>query len=108
MSTVFRRLRRHGGARGEVGDLLCPNRGKPVNLGVTDKQVAEQKAAALIRDNEREGIGLIAPQTMRLAATRRLGEHVIEFTLDREACGRSESHITHLRGRLGRLLHECG
>jgi integrase len=108
MSTVYRRQRRRGGRVVKSATWYTRIDGKAVNLDVSDKQVAEQKTAALKRDMEREAVGLLPPKEMRLAAARRLSEHVVEFILDREACRRSESHITHLRGRLGRLLHECG
>lgn len=82
MSTVFRRQRRRGGCVVKSDTFYVRIGGKVVNLGLSDKQSAEQKAAALVRDVEREGVGLIAPKPMRLAASRRLTDHVAEYIRD--------------------------
>ena len=108
MSMVFRRKRKHGGRTVSSKTFYARIDGKVVNLQATDKQVAEQKAATLRRDREREGVGLIAPKPMRLAASRRLLELVEDYIKDRTTLGRSEGHISHLEGRLGRLVRECG
>ncbi len=107
MSTVFRRVRRRGGRVVKSSTFYARIGGKVVNLDCSDKQVAEQKAAALARDIEREAVGLIAPKPMRLAASKRLTDHVAEYIRDRMALGRSEGHISHIEGRLNRLLRAC-
>ena len=108
MSTVFRRQRRRGGRVVKSDTFYARIGGKVRNLGASDKQVAEQKAASLVRDLQREAVGLIAPKPMRLAASRPLADHVAEYVKDRAALGRSESLLVHLTGRLGRLQKECG
>jgi len=81
---------------------------KVVNLGVTDKQVAEQKVADLRRDIEREGVGLIAPQAMRVAASRALVDHVVDYIKDMAALGCCEKHIGIVESHCRCLLNECG
>lgn len=108
MNKPFRRHRRRGGRVVKSSSFYARIGGKAVNLECSDKQVAEQKYAALVRESEREEVGLLAPKAIRLAASRRLSEHVEEYVEDREALGRSESLLVHLSGRLGRLQKECG
>ncbi|MEI6166468.1 MAG: site-specific integrase [bacterium] len=108
MSAVFRRSRRRNGVKVKSLKYYTRIGRKSVNLGVTDKQVAEQKAAALVREVEREGVGLILPKPMRLAASRPLTEHVEEYIKDLTVLGRSEKHINLVESRVRRLLTECG
>ncbi len=107
MSTVFRRQRRRNGRVVKSSTFYARIGRKTVNLGVTDKQVAEQRAASLTRDNEREAVGLIPPKPMRLAASRNLAEHLEDYVKDLTALGRSEKHIRLVESRFRRLLDEC-
>jgi integrase len=80
---------------------------KDVALYTDEKQVAEQKLAKIIRDEQRERDGLIAPKHQREAAQRFLAEHVEDYIADRRSVGRDEKYVRELRRKLLRLIKEC-
>jgi len=86
-----------------VGDAKV----RDVSLHVTDKQVAEQKLRDMIRDLEKESVGMIAPKAQRDAYSGLLQGLVNEYVADLKALGRSGDHVRHVDKRLNRLLREC-
>jgi integrase len=80
---------------------------KYVALHTNDKQVAEERLSKIVREEEREGAGLLAPKHEREAAQKKLAEHVEAFVADRRAMGRDEKYVRELRKKLLRLIDEC-
>jgi integrase len=80
---------------------------KDVALHTDDKQTAEQRLAKIIRDEQHERDGLIAPRHQREAAQRKLAEHVEDFIADRRSVRRDEKYVRELRRKLLRLIEEC-
>jgi site-specific recombinase XerC len=62
---------------------------KWVSLGVTDKQVADQKAHKFIQEREREGAGILEPQAVRDSARKPLTAHLDDYVADLAARGRN-------------------
>src|ERR1700737_1382058 len=79
-----------------------------VPLGVTDKQVAEEKLRQIIRDAEREVAGLSTPKACQEAASRKLKKHLEEFIADRFSVGRNVKFGRELKNKLLRLIDTCG
>jgi integrase len=80
---------------------------KDVALHTDDKQVAEQRLAKIILEEQHEREGLIAPKRQREAAQRDLAEHVEDFIEDRRSVRRDEKYVRELRRKLLRLIKEC-
>src|ERR1035441_8068558 len=81
------------------------------SLGVTDKQVAEQEARKFIQEQEREAAGILEPQVIRDAARKPLKEHLGDYVADLETrgrCGRGRRGARLLKGRILRLMDNCG
>ncbi|HUD82878.1 MAG TPA: site-specific integrase, partial [Candidatus Saccharimonadales bacterium] len=81
---------------------------RDISLGVSDKQVAEQKLRDAIREHERTAVGMIAPAAQREAFKSPLEAVIGEYVADLIALGRSEDHVRHVDKRLLRLMRECG
>jgi integrase len=81
---------------------------RDIALGVTDKQVAEQKLHRIVLEHEKESVGIIAPAAQREAFGRALERLVAEYVADLVALGRSQDHVRHVDKRLRRLMRECG
>jgi integrase len=80
---------------------------KYVALHTDDKQVAEQRLTKIVREEQHEREGLIAPKHQREAAQRPLAEHVEEFIADRRAVKCNEKYVRELERKLLRLIDEC-
>lgn len=80
---------------------------KYVALHTDDKQVAEQRLSKIVREEQHEREGLIAPKHQREAAQRPLAEHVEEFIADRRAVKCNEKYVRELERKLLRLIDEC-
>jgi integrase len=78
-----------------------------VALRTDDKQVAEQRLARIVREEQHEREGLIPPKHQRDAAQRCLTEHLEAFIADRRALGRDEKYVCELKRRVERLIEEC-
>jgi integrase len=111
---IYRPKRREGGkvvaarvwrARVKLNGDVKP---RDISLGVSDKQVAEQKLREVIRDHERTAVGMMAPAAQHEAFHSPLGVVIGEYVADLVALGRSEDHIRHVDKRLQRLMRECG
>lgn len=111
---VFRQRRRVGGevveSRTYSGRLKIAgdSRFRYVALGVTDKRVAEQKLADVVRELERESVGLVVPRSIREAFAAPLTEHIARFLVDVKGKGRSLRTVSRYRSLLGILCRECG
>ena len=78
-----------------------------IPLNTTDKQLAQQKLLAAVRERERELAGLSGRKPWREAAQSPLLNHLADFLADLRARKRSESHIKHVETRIKKLFFEC-
>ncbi|MGA2030184.1 MAG: hypothetical protein ABSG87_08945, partial [Verrucomicrobiota bacterium] len=62
---------------------------RDVSLGVSDKQVAEQKLRDITRDHERVSVGLLAPAAQRETFENPMAKLVDGYVADLKALGRS-------------------
>ncbi len=85
------------------GDLKT----RDVSLGVSDKQVAEQKLRDITRDHERTAVGIISPTAQRETFESPLERLVDGYVADLKVLGRSADHVRHVDKRLRRLMREC-
>ena len=110
---IYRTKRRHDGKR--IASRIWRARlklngdakARDVSLGVSDKQVAEQKLRELTRDHERMAVGLMAPAAQRETFASPLEQLVENYVADLKALGRSADHVRHVDKRLRRLMREC-
>lgn len=109
MAFVFRPKRKGRVSRTYVARYRLEGDLKPtrVRLGVTDKQLAWEKLRQIVREAERERLGVLAPKNQREAALRPIVEHVEKFVADRRALRRDEKYVRELRRKLLRLVKEC-
>ena len=59
------------------------------SLGVTEKQVADQKAHQFIQEREREAAGILEPKAVRDSARKPLAAHLDDYVADLAARGRN-------------------
>ncbi len=88
--------------------LSGENRISCIALGVTDRQVAEERARQIVQEREKEIVGLLAPKVQREASQASLGRHIQEFIGDLKAKGRNGRYIDELENKLELLSAECG
>ena len=79
-----------------------------INLAVTDKQTAEQLLAKLIREREREVVGLAPSKSLIEAMKKSVADHATNYSADLYALGRDDEHVDHVYGRIRCLAAECG
>jgi integrase len=81
---------------------------KTLCLNTSDKQAAEARLRRIVMEEERarEGLG-IAPD-LRESLRRPLKDHLMDFVVDRERIGRAPDYVRQLKGKLDRLISECG
>ncbi len=79
-----------------------------VELGVTDKQVAEQRLRKLIEDVEREHAGIVAPKAVLEGACRPVLEHLSQYCRYITARGRSAKYVRNVKMWVARPVRECG
>ncbi|MBL4702397.1 MAG: hypothetical protein JKX85_14190 [Phycisphaeraceae bacterium] len=79
-----------------------------VSLRTTDKRVAEQKLALIVKEAQQERAGIIAPKGMRQAATVTVAEHLANHVADLKVKGRDKKHYGLVQSRITRLIAECG
>src|SRR5438874_12497655 len=77
---------------------------RDISLGVSDKQVAEQKLRDNIREQERVSVGLLAPAAQRETFENPMERLVDGYVADLKALGRSADHVRHVDKRLRRLM----
>ncbi len=80
---------------------------KDVALHTDEKQVAEQRLARIVRDEQHEREGLIPPKQQRDAAQLPLITHVQAFVADRRAIKCDDKYVLGLERKLLRLINEC-
>ena len=78
-----------------------------VSLHTTDKRIAEQRLAAIVREKQDERAGIIAPKPLRDGAAKLLTQHVADFVADLKAKGRAKKYYGLLEARLLELLTAC-
>ena len=79
-----------------------------VPLGVSDKQVAQEKLRRLVQEMEKEVHGLVSPKAMRDAAQEPLSNHLNDFIGDLRALGRNNQYINEFENRILLLINQCG
>jgi hypothetical protein len=79
--------------------LTGDNKVRDISLGVSDKQVAQQKLNKLIQELEHESAGLIPAKAEREAAQSPLLDLVSEYVNELTVLGRSADHLRHVRTR---------
>ena len=72
-----------------------------IPLGVTDRQVAEEKARQIVQEREKESVGLLAPKRQREAAQASITRHLADFIGDLKAKGRNGKYVDQLESQLG-------
>jgi integrase len=87
--------------------LTGDNKVRDISLGVSDKQVAQQKLNKLIQELEHESAGLIPAKAEREAAQSPLLDLISEYVNELTVLGRSVDHLRHVNTRLRRLVREC-
>lgn len=83
------------------------HRPKTFALGVSDKRVAQQKFAAVVKDLELEEAGISVPRVQREALQRPLSEHVEAFLADLKGEGRAPHTLRRYRTVLRVLFTRC-
>jgi len=78
------------------------------SLGVTNKQVADQKARELIEQMEREAAGLVLPPKQVEAAAAPITDLVQHYKRHLKSKGKNRQYISDQVNRLLRLIAECG
>ena len=78
-----------------------------VSLGVSDKQVAQEKLRQMVQEREKELHGLIPAKTMRDAAQESLTKHLRDFIGDLRAKGRNAQYLAEFENRLLLLMEQC-
>ena len=80
---------------------------KDIALHTNIKEVAEKRLTDIIREEQQEREGLIAPKHQREAVNRNLPEHVEDFIAERRSVRRDEKYVRELRRKLLRLIEDC-
>ncbi len=114
ISTPFKRKRRSDGklqtSRTYYAKIRLSGESRisVISLGVTDKQVAQEKLSQIIRDNEKESVGLLPSKLVREASQQRLTEHLKDYLLNLQTMGRDTKYIHGVRKQLEVLMAKCG
>jgi len=78
-----------------------------VALHITDRQVAEAKFHEILRELEREAVGICTPRRVRLAGQCGIEQHVKAYCSDLRARRKDEDYIPTVEKRLTKLVNEC-
>ena len=78
-----------------------------VPLDTSDKQVAEQKLKAIIKESEMEKAGIIAPRLERKSASKMLTDHLADFIADLRAKGRAERYVKGVNSSVTTIIEDC-
>ncbi len=111
---VFQPKRKHNGRslsrENYRGRYKLPGMAKLVDVALytTEKRVAEQRLAQIVKEAQQEAAGIIAPKAMRDAAQRPLADHLANCVADLKAMGRAKTYYRLVEVRVTRLLKECG
>ncbi len=77
-------------------------------LHVTDRRVASQKLAELLREIEQEQHGIIAPKLLRDAAQTPIADHLRAFLADLKALRRAPNTLARYESVIPTLCERCG
>ena len=105
VSYVFKRSK----ARLYSGRYRLADEGKitQVELGCTNRQVAEKKLREIVQEKEREAAGMISPRVERDAAQKPLRDHLGEMIAEKSSV-RDSHYLSNLKHRVLRLIADCG
>ncbi len=78
-----------------------------VPLGVSDKQVAQEKLRRIVKELEQEREGLLPPKEQRDAATLPIADYIDEFVQSLRGLGRDDKYVSEVRRKLFRLADDC-
>jgi integrase len=78
-----------------------------VELGCSNRQVADKKLGKIVEDQEREAAGIVAPKVQRDAARIPLTEHLEEMIASK-AQANDGHYLSNMKNRVVRLISECG
>jgi integrase len=78
-----------------------------IALHVSDRQVAEAKLHEIVRELEREAVGICTPRRVRLAGQCGIEQHVKAYCSDLRARRKDEDYVTTVEKRLIKLGNEC-
>ena len=90
--------------RYRVGNMLKP---VTLSLGTSSKEIAEQKSAEIIREEERVQAGLSAPKVMVQAKLEPIALHIDNFVAHLELKNRSAGYVENAKIHLDKLSREC-
>lgn len=90
------------------GDGAAAKWSAPINLGVRDKQVAQEKCNEFIRRAEREAAGISPPKALRDGASTPLEDQLNEYTADLLSKSKDEKYVENVGLHVRKLLKECG
>ncbi|MCB1276448.1 site-specific integrase [Prosthecobacter sp.] len=79
-----------------------------VPLNTSDKQIAQQRLAEMVREMEMEKAGMLPPKSIREASKKPLKEHLnyhLDLQESRNVCA---GHIFQIRSQMLRLFEACG
>jgi integrase len=79
-----------------------------IALGVSDRQVAEEKARKIVQEREKERVGLLPPKIQRDAAQCSLTKHIQDFVGDLRTKGPNARYVKEMEFKLTTLADECG
>ena len=110
---VFKPSRKKNGktlaSRLYSGRYRLPGQAKVITvaLHVTDQQAAKEKLREIVRDLEREEMGIGVPKRIRDAASRAIGEHIKAYCADLRARKCDVEYVDTTERRLMKLATEC-
>src|SRR5438477_790857 len=110
---VFRPSRRKGGkahkSRLYSARYRLPGQTKAttIALHVGDREVAEAKLHEILRELDREAVGICTPRRVRLAGQCGIEQHVKAYCSDLRARRKDEDYVTTVEKRLTKLVNEC-
>lgn len=110
---VFRPSRRKGGklqkSRLYSARYRLPGQTKTTTIGlhVSDRQVAEAKLREILRELEREAVGISVPKRVRFAEQCGIEQHIKAYCSDLRARRKDEEYVTTVEKRLTKLVNEC-
>jgi len=113
MCFVFRPRRRVNGkvrvARTWSGKFQLLGDAKPtvVHLGVSDKQVAQEMMRQIVRERERQRVGLTPNKAVVAAVKQSVESAIREYINSRRGLHRDEKYVRELELKLTRLMREC-
>ncbi|MEY3481425.1 MAG: hypothetical protein RIQ71_2200 [Verrucomicrobiota bacterium] len=79
-----------------------------IRLGISDRQAAQAALDELVREKERERANLLPPKAERVAAARKLEDHLKAFIAEKEELSTVPRYVREVELRLERLFNETG